>query len=156
MSYHIPYIMSSYIYQDTFGIYKGSKHYKHHNKCGLCGNEIYVQYGKERVKEHIQTFHPDKLILLESEESINDEYTKLLDEQDRLKFDMFQLEVIESSLNGKYNGRKHPRYNAIAMYDNMNVLKYKLGKIKEKILSYDLNHNSFVPIMSYENLDELN
>lgn len=147
--------MSGYIYQQYFGIHKGSKNYKHHDKCGLCGNEIFVQYGKDRVKEHIQTYHAEKMILLESEEGINDEYTRLLDEQDRLMFDMFQLEVIESSLNGKYNGRKHPRYNAIAMYDNMNVLKYKLAKIKERILSYDLNHNSFVPIMSYENLDGL-
>jgi hypothetical protein len=148
--------MSAYVYQQYFGVHKSSKNYKHHDKCGLCGNEIFIQYGKDRVKEHIQTFHPEKMILLETEEGINDEYTRLLDEQDRLTFDMFQLQVIESSFNGSYNGRKHPRYNAIAMYDNMNVLKYKLSKIKERILSYDLNNNSFVPIMSYENLDGLN
>ena len=156
MSYHIMYTMSAYVYQQYFGVHKSSKNYKHHDKCGLCGNEIFIQYGKDRVKEHIQTFHPEKMILLETEEGINDEYTRLLDEQDRLTFDMFQLQVIESSFNGSYNGRKHPRYNAIAMYDNMNVLKYKLSKIKERILSYDLNNNSFVPIMSYENLDGLN
>jgi hypothetical protein len=148
--------MTGYIYQDTFGNYKASKNYKHHNKCGLCGNNIEIQYGKEVILEHIKLNHSDKLILLDDEEAINDEYTNLLNQYDRLEFDLFKLQVIESSLNGSYNGRKHPRYNAIFMRDNQQVLRYQMNKVKQQILSYDLNHNSFVPIMSYENLDGLN
>ena len=148
--------MTGYIYQDTFGIYKDSKNYKHHNRCGLCGNLILVDYGKEIIMSHIRLFHPEKLILLDDEETINDEYTNLLNQYDRLEFNLFKLQVIESSLNGSYKGRKHPRFNATFMHDNQQVLRYQMNKVKQQILSYDLNHNSFIPIMSYENLDELN
>jgi hypothetical protein len=156
MGYYISYIMTGYIYQDSFGIYKGSKNYKHHNKCGLCGNGIELQYGKEIIMSHIKLFHPEKLILLDDEEAINDEYTSLLNKHDRLEFDLFKLQIIESSLNGAYKGLKHPRYNAIFMRDNQQVLRYQMNKVKQQILSYDLNYNSFIPIMSYENLDGLN
>jgi hypothetical protein len=144
--------MTGYIYQDTFGIHKGTKNYKHHNCCGLCGNEISLQYGKEIVLEHIKLFHPDKLMLLDDEESINDKYTNLLNQHDHLEFNLFKLQVIESSFNGSYKGKKHPRFNATFMHDNQQVLKYQMAKIKQQILSYDLNHNTFIPIMEYENL----
>jgi hypothetical protein len=156
MGYFISFAPTSYIYQPSFGSHTESKGYKHHEMCGLCGNKIDVQWGKEIILEHIKLHHSDKLLLLEDEDSINDEYTNLLNIQDHLQFQLFKLELIESSLNGMYKGKKHPRFNATFMNDNQQVLKYQLARIKEKILSYDLNHNSFVPIMSYENLDGLN
>jgi hypothetical protein len=151
MSLNIPVLIRAYIYQPQFGDYTATKNYKHHYCCGLCGNEIARKFGNRAVFEHIEQCHSDKLLLLE-EDTDNSEYTKLLNEQDKLEFMLHQLEVIESSLNGMYKGIKHPRFNAILLQDNKQMIKYQMAKIKQQILSYDLNHNTFIPIMEYENL----
>lgn len=147
----IPTILSAYIYQPRFSTHTATKDYKHHYHCGLCGNEIIGKFSKRGVYDHIEKHHWDKLILL-IDDNHNNEYTKLVNQYDRLEFQLFQLEVIESSLNGMYKGIKHPRFNAILLQDNKQIIRYQMNKVKQQMLSYDLNHFTFVPIMHYENL----
>lgn len=118
----------------------------------MCGNLMqreFVEFDKEAVFAHIEDCHPEKMVLLE-EDPHNSEYTKLLNEYDKLEFDLFKLQVIESSLNGMYRGERHPRFNATLMADNQNTIRYKMGKVKEKILSYDLNYMSLIPVNTFE------
>jgi hypothetical protein len=117
----------------------------------LCGNEIIHKFSSKGVFDHIAEYHSDKLLLLE-EDPHNNEYTKLLNQQDVLEFKLHELEVIESCLNGMYKGIKHPRFKAIHLQDNKQIIRYQMEKINRQLLNYDFNHNTFIPIMEYENL----
>lgn len=150
MGFTIEYNLADYIYPHYFGKHKGTKGYRHHNICGLCGNQMHPTNGKEYVMQHIAEFHSEKLILLNDEGITNSKFTDLLNIQDQLEFDLFKLEVIESCLNGTYKGWSHPRFHHVRMNDSKQVIQYRLLKIKEDIMEYDFQMNTYIPILDYK------
>jgi hypothetical protein len=155
MGYKIDYNVSDYIYPHYYGNHKSSKGYRHHFKCGLCGNDLLPMNGKEYVMDHIVYFHNEKLQLINHDEVVNNKFNDLLNIQDELEFDLFKLEIIESCLNGSYKGLKHPRFNHVRMNDAKVVINWKLLKAKEDILEYDFQMNTFIPINDYKEQEVL-
>lgn len=155
MGLEIKYSLCDYVHQHYYEPYRDTKRYRHHNHCGLCGQAIDLKpKQKEYITDHIREFHPEKMMLIEPDPLANNKFNELLNFQDLLEFDLFRLQVIESCLNGAYRGWSHPRYHRVRMQDAITMMKYRLLKINEQILDYDMQFNTHWDSLDYSKVEE--